>query len=138
MCDQALGEDEICDSRKKKYHSVCRDWEWRIVVLSHPCGSERYQGKTKQEDEIGPENSSRHAFRRVQEVMMIVPIDSQVQITQNVRQKNGNNGFKGVQVRSLRYFHIEHHNGYDHGEDAVAERFQSAFGHREFPPFLRL
>jgi len=39
--------------------------------------------------------------------------------------------FEGMQVGSLRHFHIEHYNRYDHRKRAVAECFKPVFAHRE-------
>src|SRR5215469_12181825 len=64
---------------------------------------------------------------------MVVPVDANVNVAQNIGEKNRNHGLKSLQVGSSRHFHFEHHNRYDHGKYAIAECFKPAFAHWEVP-----
>jgi hypothetical protein len=62
-------------------------------------------------------------------MMMIVPVDADVDETQNVAEENRKNGAKHIKGRPVRDFQLEHHNGDDDGQNAIAESFHTILPH---------
>ena len=79
--------------------------------------------------EIGPQNRPCHRFAGMQHVMMIVPIDADVNEAENVAQKFWHQGHQRIHGRAVRDLELQHHDGDDDGDDAVAECFESAVAH---------
>src|SRR5215469_17023749 len=101
------------------------------MVLSHPCSGKRHKRQPKKKVEICPEDAPRYSFRRMEQVMMIVPINSHVDEAQDVTQKDGSYRAQRLQVQAVRHLHLQHHDGDDHSEHAVAEGFHPAFIHMD-------
>src|SRR5688500_11117998 len=79
--------------------------------------------------QVRPQDSSADPLGRVQEVMMIVPIDAKVNEAEDVAEKHGQQRLQGGERRAVRHFQFQHHDGDDNRQHAIAERFESAFGH---------
>ena len=63
--------------------------------------------------------------------MMVVPVDAEVNETQHVGQKDRQQRFQrgDVERSALRHFQLQHHDGDDDGQHAVAEGFQPVLFH---------
>ena len=64
-------------------------------------------------------------MRRVQHVVVIVPVDANVQKAEDVAQEHTPERLQGRERRIVRDSQLEHHNREDDGENAVAEGFQT-------------
>src|SRR5580658_3778254 len=62
-------------------------------------------------------------------MVVIVPVDADVDVAQNVAEKDGKYGFESLEICSARDIHVKHHNRDDHRKHAVAESFESTFTH---------
>src|SRR4029077_14929775 len=70
-----------------------------------------------------------HAPDRVNHVMMVVPVDRQIDEAQKVAEKDRKQRLNGSPVGAVRNLQLQHHDGDDDGDDAVAERRQSFLRH---------
>jgi hypothetical protein len=58
------------------------------MVLAHPAGDERQQRQPKQQMQIGPEHAAADALHGVQQVVMVVPVDADIDKAQDVAEEN--------------------------------------------------
>src|SRR5205823_8828292 len=80
--------------------------------------------------EIRPQHRAVDGLGQFQHVMVIVPIDAEIDEAQHVREKYGQYRLKGCDVGAVRYLHFQHQDRDDDGDDAVAERLESVRFHR--------
>src|SRR5258707_10503581 len=66
------------------------------MVLPHPGGNERGQREPKQQMQIRPQDTTRNMLRRLQEVMMVVPVDADVNEAQDIAEENRRSGCKAA------------------------------------------
>jgi len=79
--------------------------------------------------QIRPKNSSAHELSQVEQVMMIVPINPNVNETQYVAQKNGQNWLESRKIVRMRHFHFQDHDRDDDSDYTIAEGFHSIRSH---------
>src|SRR5271154_6307938 len=72
---------------------------------------------------------ARYMLRRVQQVMMVVPIDPHVNEAQHIAEENRKQWLQGRKTRSLRRRHFQHHDGDDDGKYPITKSFHAALGH---------
>jgi hypothetical protein len=65
----------------------------------------------------------------MEHVMVIVPVDADIDETQDIAQKHRQHWFQCPQVDLVRHFQFQHHDGDDDGENTVTERFQPILLH---------
>src|SRR5205823_3731999 len=68
----------------------------------------------------------------VEQVMVVVPVDRGEDEAQHVRQERRRERRECRGIRSVRHLELEHHDGDDDGDHAVAERLEAALGHAYF------
>ena len=91
------------------------------MVLAHPGGDEGHDREPKQKVQVGPENAAGDLRGRVQQVMVVVPVDPDVDEAQEVAHEQGDERLQVREVRAVRHLQFEHHDGDDDGEHAIAE-----------------
>ena len=101
------------------------------MVLAHPSGDERDQREPEEQVQVGPEDLPVHAGSGLEQVVVVVPIDAEEDVAQHVGEKEGQDRPQRRQVAAVRRLKVEHHDGDEDGDHAVAERFEAAFGHGE-------
>jgi hypothetical protein len=82
--------------------------------------------------QIRPERHSADVLHGVENVVVIVPVDADINEAQRVAQERRQDRLQRGQLRGLRGLHFQHHDRDDDREHAVAERFQPAFIHACF------
>ena len=86
--DESPCQDEICAGRQQQNDPVHGNRPRVEVILTHPSGSKWNQRQPEQQVQVGPQSCTVHALSCVQQVMMIVPINSDVNEAQDVAQEN--------------------------------------------------
>ena len=90
-------------------------------------GKER---QPEQQVQVRPQDAAGDVFGGVEQVMMVVPVDAEINEAQHVAQEHRQQRFQARRGRRrVRHFHLQHHDGDDDGEHAVAERFQPVLFH---------
>jgi hypothetical protein len=77
--------------------------------------------------QIGPERAAIDALYCMQHVVVIVPVDPDVDETQDIAQKYGQKRHQRFHPGVVRYFQFQHHDRNDDGDDTVAESLESSF-----------
>src|ERR1700682_2923980 len=113
--DQLASEDEVRQPSHEHDEAVKRDGNGKKVVFTHPIGHKRYERKPEKKMEIGPKDAAVDFLNGMEHVMVIVPVNSNIDETQDIVEKYGNDGAKGGQVRSMRRLQLEDHDGDDDG-----------------------
>jgi len=79
--------------------------------------------------QVSPEHRACDGGAGVQHVMVVVPIDSDVEEAQDVGEKDRQQGAEVLEAVTMGNFQLQHHDGDDDGDDTVAEGFQASFWH---------
>jgi hypothetical protein len=78
---------------------------------------------------VGPEDAATDLFRGLEQMMMVVPINAEINETKHVTQQYWQHWLQRSKVDRVRHFQFQHHNRDDDSEDTVAERFEPACFH---------
>src|SRR5258707_5478638 len=74
-------------------------------------------------------------LRRLQEVMMVVPVDADVNEAQDIAEENRKEWLQSRKTGSLWRLHFQHHDGDDDGEYPVTKSLHAALGHPSYSFF---
>src|ERR1700732_1691194 len=88
--------------------------------------------------QIRPQDPTRNMLRRLQEVMMVVPVDADVNEAQHIAEENRKEWLQGRKTGSLWRLHFQHHDGDDDGEYPVTKSLHAGLGHPSYSFFLRV
>src|SRR5205085_10320849 len=91
---------------------------------------ERHEREPEQKVQVRPQNLAVDAVGGGEHVVVVVPVDAEVDETEDVSQEDGQDGTQRLQVRAARDAEFEHHDRDQYRDHAVAERFQTPFIHR--------
>src|SRR5436305_648510 len=106
------------------------------MVFPHPGGDERDQGQAEEKEQVGPQDVAVHPLDGVQQVVVVVPVDADEGEAEQVAQEHGDQRPERGQVRPRWYLELQHHDGDDDGDHAVAERFETPLAHSDSPRTL--
>src|SRR5262245_24791456 len=79
--------------------------------------------------QVRPEDTSAYMLDRLEEMMMIVPVDAENDETQNVTEEDRRDWSQRREVRPDWYAQLEHHDRDDYRDHAITEGFQAIAGH---------
>ena len=79
--------------------------------------------------QVCPQYAAAYTGNGMYKMMVIDPVNTQVNKTKQVAEKNGYQWFYYIPVCTVRYFQFQYHNGDNDGNNAVAECFKPCFGH---------
>ena len=126
--DDAL-ENIVGDCRQQQHKAVNGSRDCCELIFTHPCRSEWQERQPEKEMKIGPENPAADLLSRLEQVMVIVPIDADVNETQDVAQQYRQDRFQRRKFNRMRYLQFQHHNCDDDGKNTVTEGFQPGCFH---------
>ena len=81
--------------------------------------------------EVSPEDAAADVFRGMKHGMVIVPVNSNANKTEDIAKKDQQQRFQRRQLELVRHLQFQNHYCDDYGKHAVAECFQSVLFHRE-------
>src|SRR5215207_9067629 len=100
------------------------------MTLIEPRGRKRDEREPEEKMRVCPEDPAVHLEVHLQQVMMIVPVDCDIQKAEDIAEKGGRKGDECAQIRPVRRLQLEHHDRDNDGDHTVAECFQPAFVQR--------
>src|SRR5262245_10944446 len=99
------------------------------MVFTNPCRREWKKRQPEQKMKVGPKNGAADPLRRLEEMMMVVPIDAHVNVTQHVTQQYRQHWFQCIKLDLVRHLEFQDHDRDNDGEYSVAERFEPGCFH---------
>lgn len=127
--DKRMNQKPIGNGAHKQDEAIEQDRRGFKMVFAHPARNEGQQRKPENQVKICPENGTVHMTYGVKQVMMIVPVDADIGETENIAEKHGQQIDQCAKRGVMGYFHFQHHDGEDNGDDGVAEGLDSVFCH---------
>ena len=79
--------------------------------------------------QIGPQYSARHFLDGVHQVVVVVPINADVNEAQDVAQENWPELEKRCQIFTMGNFEFQHHDGNDDRDHPIRKRFDPPLAH---------
>src|SRR6185369_5779756 len=92
-------------------------------------GRERYERQPEQKMQIGPKHRACDSLDRMKHVMMVVPVNTEVDEAQHVAQEHGDQRRQRFDVLAVGHLQLQYHDGDDDGDHAIAKCFKSALSH---------
>src|SRR5208283_4471520 len=97
----------------------------------YPACYERGKGQPKKEMEIGPQNPAVNLLYRLQQMMVVAPVDSEEDEAEKVTQESGEQVPQFIEIGPPRNHEAQNHDGDNDGKDVVAEGFHAGLAHLE-------
>ena len=72
---------------------------------------------------VRPQNRPVHLLNRMQQVMVVIPINTDQDKTQHIAYKHRQQRRQRFQALAMRHFHFQHHDGDDDRNHAIAKCF---------------
>lgn len=85
---ETLGQYEIRHSSHQQNEPVHGNGPCLELILVHPCSRERNDGEPEQQVQVRPESDAVDALRSVEKMVMVVPINGDVNEAQGVTQED--------------------------------------------------
>ena len=82
-------QDAIRHRRHHQHEAISDDGRRAKMVLPHPGRHKRHQGEPEQQMQIGPQGAAADLLHQVQHVVVVVPIDADVDETEHVADEDG-------------------------------------------------
>jgi hypothetical protein len=124
LLDDGALQNVIGDGGHEEDEAIDGGWYGREMVFVDKGGGEREKGEPEKQMEVRPKDAAGDTFSGLKKMMMVVPINADVDKTQDVAEEDGQDRFESGEVGSVRDFQLEHHDGDDDREDTVAEGFE--------------
>src|SRR5437667_4375715 len=130
----SLGDDGslqniVGNCRHQQHETVNSGRDRGEVVFTHPGCRERKERQPEQEMKVGPQNPAADLLRGLEQMMVVVPINAEVNEAQHVAQQYWQHWFQCSEFNRMRHLQFQHHDRDDDGKDAVAESFQQGCFH---------
>jgi fumarate hydratase class II len=85
-------ERRVAEPRRDHHDAVERRRPRRAVALAEPAGRVRDQRQPEQEQQVRPQDRAVHAARGVQHVVVVVPVDPEIDVAEHVGGELGQGG----------------------------------------------
>ena len=79
--------------------------------------------------QVCPKNAATNVFGEMKQVMVVVPVDPDIDKAQQIAQENRQQWRQRGEFDTVGHFQFQHHDGDDDCEHAVAERFEPVLLH---------
>src|SRR4051794_24750572 len=79
--------------------------------------------------QIGPKNPAINVLHYMEHMVVVVPVDCDIDETEDVAEKHWNKRHESRQVRIVWHLHFQHHDGDDDGDHSIAECLESSLAH---------
>ena len=86
------------------------------------------KSEREEEDEVGPEDAVADRLHLVDEVVVVDPVDADLDEGEQVEEDGGEDGAQASHAILRRHLELEHHDGDDDGDDAVGEGLETGWG----------
>src|SRR5690348_1600228 len=129
MGHKGSGQYIVRDPSKQQDATVDRNRSRREMVLPHPSRYKRGKREPKEKVEVCPKNLTGDVVRSLKQRMVIVPVDTYVDETENVTKKNGNHWNQCPQIGRGRNPYVEYQERKNDGKHSVTESLHSSFAH---------
>jgi hypothetical protein len=83
--------------------------------------------------QVGPEDPTAHLVGDTQQVMVIVPVNAEINEAQYVGQEYGKHGAQCRELDPMGDLQLQHHDGHNDREHRIAEYFHSRLAHHSAP-----
>src|SRR5262245_4681998 len=127
--EQRAHQDEVGRSRHELHHAPCRDRDGGKVRVARPVRHDGIEGQPEQEVQVRPQHTAIHVANGVHQVMWVAPVDAEHDEAHHVAADLGQHRTQNREVAAVRHPELQHHDGDDDGDHAVAERFHPPPGH---------
>src|SRR4051794_29637735 len=97
------------------------------MAFVEPCRRKRDERQPKKKMGVRPKDPAIDLEVNIQQVMMIVPVDRNIQEAEHIAEERGCDGSKRAELRAVGRLEFKHHDRDDDSDDAVAESFEPAF-----------
>ena len=131
--DQGHQQDVGCRGHDQDA-AVERDRQRREVVLTKPRGHERHQRQPEQQVQVGPQDRAADALDQLQHVVVVVPVDADVDEAQHIGQKHRQQRLQLGEGSPVRNLELQNHDSDDDRHHPVAEGLQTSGSHHLIAP----
>jgi len=114
-------QNPVCNRCGEQHAAIGRRRERREVILAHPRGRERKQRQPEEQVEIGPQHDAIELARRIEQMVMVVPVDTDVDEAEQIDQQRRQHRAQGIPVRAMWHFQLQHHDRDQDCDHAIAE-----------------
>src|SRR5439155_14206143 len=129
--DQDVGQGVIRHGRADHNYTVGRYGDRGETILSHPGCDKWNQRDPEQKMSVRPEHPAIDVVHRLKQMMVVMPVDPDEDETQHIAESRWNQRLQGRPCCIVRRSQLEHHDGYDDGDDSVTECFEACLAHRQ-------
>jgi hypothetical protein len=121
----------IGDGRHQEHAAIDRGRQGLEKIIAQPRGRGRNQRQPEQQVRIGPQDEAIDPRYGVQQMVMVVPVDGHIDEAQHIAHEARRQRLERGPIGAVRDFQLQHHDGDDDSDDAVAECGQPVFAHQE-------
>src|SRR5262245_48986821 len=86
--DESASEEIVGAAGQEKDQAIGRGGPGSEVAVAEPVGDEGDQRQPKEEMQIGPENAAIYAIGGLKKMMVVIPVNADVDETQEIAEKN--------------------------------------------------
>src|SRR5690242_20594686 len=124
--DNDSGQDVVGDARQQADQAIDHGGPRCQRMIARPGCAHRHEREPEEQVKIRPHHVAVDGARRAQQVMVIVPVDTDDGEAQHVYQELRCQRRERFDIRALRRPELQHHDGDDNRQHAVAEGLQAS------------